>query len=83
MDSLPWRNLSIKTSVLSQSHRAQKTTLAPQSQARVQTQEISPVQNFMHILAIRSKDDHLFARFIWARRLKYAVVWPPALLLAS
>jgi hypothetical protein len=25
-----------------------------------------------------SEDDHLFTRFIWARRLKYAVVWPPA-----
>jgi hypothetical protein len=34
-------------------------------------------KNFMHILAIRSMDDHLFARFIWARRLKYALVWAP------
>jgi hypothetical protein len=33
--------------------------------------------------AIRSKDDHLFAEFMWARRLKYAVVWLLALLLAS
>jgi hypothetical protein len=31
-------------------------------------------KNFMHILAIRSKDGHSLARFVWARRLKYAVV---------
>jgi hypothetical protein len=31
-------------------------------------------KNFMHILAIKSKDGHLLARLIWARRLKYAVV---------